>query len=79
MFSRVVGKPVQFTDVPPEMAKEQMLNGGMPLEYADAVMNLMSVIRAGLTDRVSNIFEQLMGRKPMTFADWVSKHRTAFE
>jgi len=51
----------------------------MPLEYADAVMNLMSVIRAGLSDRVSNTFEQLMGRKPMTFAEWVSKHRTAFE
>jgi len=79
VFSHVLGKSVQFTDVPPEMAKEQMLNSGMPLEYADAVMNLMSVIRAGLSDRVSNTFEQLMGRKPMTFAEWVSKHRTAFE
>ena len=79
IFSRVLSKRVQFVDVPPEVAKEQMLQSGMPLEYADAVMNLMSIIKAGFANRVSDTFEKLMGRKPMSFADWVQKYRAAFE
>jgi uncharacterized protein YbjT (DUF2867 family) len=79
VFSNVLGKPVEFIDVTPEAYKEQMIQSGMPMEYVDAVMNLMFVLRAGFADRVSKTFEQLMGRKPMSFSEWVRKYRAAFE
>jgi Predicted nucleoside-diphosphate-sugar epimerases len=79
VFSNVLGKPVKFIDVAPEAYKEQMIQSAMPMEYVDAVMNLMFILRAGFADRVTNTFEQLMGRKPMSFSDWVRKYQAAFE
>jgi hypothetical protein len=74
-FSNVLGKPVKFIDVAPEAYKEQMIQSALPMEYVDAVMNLMFILRAGFADRVTNTFEQLMGRKPMSFSDWVRKYQ----
>jgi len=77
VLSKVLGKPVKFVDVPREAAKEGMLMTGMPEEYAEAVMNLMGAMRAGHGDVVTDTFERLMVRKPITFADWVRRHAAA--
>jgi hypothetical protein len=36
-------------------------------------------MRAGHGDIVTDTFEQVMGRKPLSFADWVRKHINAFQ
>lgn len=78
VLSEVLGKPIKFVDVPPDVAQQGMLMGGMPAEYAEAVMNLMLAMRAGHAEFVNDTFERLTGRKPMSFADWVRKHIDAF-
>jgi uncharacterized protein YbjT (DUF2867 family) len=79
VLSEVLGKPIKFVDVPPEVAQQGLLLSGMPPEYAEAVMNLMGAMRAGRGDLVTDTFEQVMGRKSISFADWVRKHIAAFE
>lgn len=79
VLSDVLGKPIKFVDVPSQMAKEQMLSTGMPVEYADAVINLMDSMRAGHSDFVTDTFQQLMGRKPVSFAEWVRQNKAAFQ
>jgi hypothetical protein len=56
-----------------------MVMNGMPPEYAEAVMDLMGAMRAGRGDIVTDTFEQVTGRKPISFADWVRKHIGAFQ
>jgi uncharacterized protein YbjT (DUF2867 family) len=78
VLSEVLGKPIKFVDVPPDVAQQGMLMSGMPAEYAEAVMNLMLAMHAGHAEFVSDTFERLTGRKPMSFEDWVRKHIDAF-
>ena len=79
VLSEVLGKPIKFVDVPPDVAQQGLVMNGMPPEYAEAVMNLMGAMRAGRGDIVTDTFEQVMGRKPVSFADWVRKHIAAFQ
>jgi uncharacterized protein YbjT (DUF2867 family) len=79
VLSEVLGRPIKFVDVPPDVAHQGLLLNGMPPEYAEAVMNLMGAMRAGRGDMVTDTFEQVIGRKPISFADWVRKHIAVFE
>jgi uncharacterized protein YbjT (DUF2867 family) len=79
VLSEVLGKPIKFVDVPPDVAQQAMVMNGMPPEYAEAVMDLMGAMRAGRGDIVTDTFEQVTGRKPISFADWVRKHIAAFQ
>jgi hypothetical protein len=51
----------------------------MPPEYVDAVMDLMAAMKSGAADYVTDTFEQLMERRPITFAEWVRKNNAAFQ
>jgi uncharacterized protein YbjT (DUF2867 family) len=79
VLSEVLGKPIKFVDVPPDVAQQAMVMNGMPPEYAEAVMDLMGAMRAGRGDIVTDTFERVTGRKPISFADWVRKHIAAFQ
>ena len=79
VLSEVLGKPIKFVDVPADVAQQGLLMNGMPPEYAEAVMNLMAAMRAGRGDLVTDTFEHVTGRKPISFADWVRKHIAAFQ
>lgn len=79
VLSQVLGKSIKFVDVPPEVAKDGMLKSGMHPEYAEAVLNLMAAMREGRTNIVTDTFQQLIGRKPTSFADWVRRNVAAFE
>ncbi|MFN2531587.1 MAG: SDR family oxidoreductase [Pyrinomonadaceae bacterium] len=79
VLSEVLGKRITFVDIPPDVAQQGMLMTGMPAEYVEGVMNLMSGTRAGKADFVTDTFEQLMGRKPTSFDDWARRNIAAFQ
>jgi hypothetical protein len=78
VLARVLGRPVQFVDVAPGAAKAGMLQGGMPAGYVDALIELLATIKAGATDGVTPVVEQLLGRAPATFESWVRRNAGAF-
>ena len=78
-LSTVLGRRITFIDVPPDAARTGMLQTGMPPEYVDAVMDLMAAMKSGAADYVTDTFEQLMERRPITFAEWVRKNNAAFQ
>lgn len=77
-LSAAVGKPVKFVDVPPEAAKQGMLQGGLPAGYVDALLDLLAAMKAGHADAVTHEVEQVLGRKPAGFDDWARRHAGAF-
>lgn len=79
VLSKVLGKPVQFVDVPPEAARAAMLEGGMPPAYVDSLLDLLAAMRAGHTDVVLPTVPQLLGRPAGTFEDWARRHLAAFQ
>lgn len=78
-LSSVLGKPVKFVDVPPEAARDGLLQGGMPPVYVDALMDLLTAMKAGKLDFVTDSVEKVTGRKPGAFEAWARRNIAAFK
>jgi uncharacterized protein YbjT (DUF2867 family) len=77
-LSSVLGKPVKFVDVPPEAARDNILQSGMPPEYVEAMLNLFAAMKAGKADVVTDAIQQVTGNKPGTFESWARRNVAAF-
>lgn len=73
-LSKVIGKPVKYVDVPPEAARQSMLQGGMPAWNATAVTELLEIFASGLAGRTTDTVERITGKKPISFEQFARDH-----
>ena len=78
VLSSVLGRKVSFVDVPPDAARQSMLKAGMPPAYVEAIMDLLAAMKAGNADVITNVAEQVTGRKAATYEDWARRHAAMF-
>ncbi len=78
IFSKVLNKTVQYVDVPEDAARQSMQDMGMPDWFVDAIMELYAVNKAGYTAGVTDTVEQVTGKAPRSFEQFVQDHVEAF-
>ena len=66
-LSKVLGKEVKYVDVPPEAAKEGMLDAGIPEWVADGIIEGSVAMSEGLGDYTTDDFEKLTGHQPHSY------------
>jgi hypothetical protein len=64
--------------VPPEAARESMLQGGMPEWNARAVTKLFELFATGIAARTTDTVERITGRKPIAFEQFARDHADSF-
>jgi len=74
----VLGKPVRYADVPPEVTREFMLQSGMPEWNARAVAELLELFATGIAARTTDTVERITGRKPIAFKQFARDHADSF-
>ncbi|MGR3931630.1 NmrA family NAD(P)-binding protein [Streptomyces sp. BRA346] len=77
IIGEVIGRPLRYEEVPPEVAREKMIGGFMTPEIADSLLRVFE----GTVDRpqpISPEVERITGRPARTFAQWVADHAPAF-
>jgi hypothetical protein len=52
---------------------------GMYDWLVDAIMEFYSIIKAGHVSKTTNVFEQVMSRKPISFSQFVTDYAQAFK
>ncbi|GAQ83500.1 hypothetical protein KFL_001510040 [Klebsormidium nitens] len=80
-FSDALGKPVNYVQVPYEVASQQMQGSGYPGWIADGTCELMKGIDAEVPDLVtySDDFETIVGRKATSIQEWVKACAPGFK
>lgn len=78
-LSKVSGRTIKYVDVPEDAAKSAMLGMGMPAFAVDAMMELHAIDKAGYAAAVTPVVEQLLGRKPRSFAEFAREHASAWK
>jgi len=73
-----IDKPLRFVDVPPEAARDGMLQAGLPPVLAGQLLDVMAAIKAGGAATVTDGVARVLGRPPNTFAAWARDHAGAF-
>jgi uncharacterized protein YbjT (DUF2867 family) len=79
ILSDVLGRKIQFVNLPPVQLKPALLSAGVPEWNADAIIDLQRLYREGKAAAVTQDVEQLLGRKPTSFAQFLPDYRYAFE
>ena len=77
-LAKVLGRPVGYTDVAPDLARQGMAAAGMPPWLADAVLGLYEAFRAGKADLAADGVQRATGREPFSFERFARDHAAAF-
>jgi uncharacterized protein YbjT (DUF2867 family) len=77
-LSDATGRPIEFVDVPDDVAREAMLAAGMPPAVADFLVRLFRALRQGLDEKTSDTVRALTGAEPREFAAFAREYAGAF-
>ncbi|MFI6181677.1 NAD(P)H-binding protein [Nonomuraea sp. NPDC051191] len=77
IIAETVGRPVRFEEVPRAQARRQLVGSGMPPQVADAYLDGLAALD-GRTAETSPTVEDVTGRPPFTYAQWVAHRAAAF-
>lgn len=79
IMSGVAGKEIQYVDVPPEAAKQGMLDMGMPEKLADIMNELYALGPAGHLDFTNDVVEKVTGNQPRSFQQFAQDFASTFK
>jgi len=79
IIGAAIGKPLRFVDVPVDAAREGMKKAGMDEALIQALTEVFTTLREGRGKEMTPTVEELLGRKPRTFAAWVQSNVEAFQ
>jgi uncharacterized protein YbjT (DUF2867 family) len=81
VFSRTLGRKIRFVQIPEDQFIEGLLKDGgsaASRHAAERVLELWNEIDAGRDLRPTDTFAKILGRTPMTAAEWVEEHACCF-
>lgn len=75
----LLGKPIQYVDIPPIAAKLFMLKSAMDKTLVSALMEMLASLRKNEGAIVSDTVQQITGNPPRKFEAWCREHIEAFQ
>ncbi len=77
-FTRVLGGPVQYIDIPPEMAAKNMVESGMPSWLADALNELNTGLKENRFSEASDVVSRIAKKTPMSIEQFIRDNKDVF-
>lgn len=78
VLSKAVGREIKYVDVPESVAREGMLQAGLPQWQIDALMELHAINKQSEWSAVTQDVENVTGRAPTAFATFACNHADKF-
>jgi uncharacterized protein YbjT (DUF2867 family) len=78
ILSKETNKTISYIDVSEEEARKRMEEKGMNDWLVDVMMESYRFIRSGQGSHVTNVVENITGRKPMSFSQFVKDYAESF-
>ncbi|AKQ44724.1 FMN-dependent NADH-azoreductase [Rufibacter radiotolerans] len=78
IFSSVLGREIKYVDVPEEGARNAMQQMQLPNWMIDSLLELYSISRAGYASGVTSDVQEVIGRRPYTFREFVETYHDCF-
>ncbi|ALJ01430.1 SDR family oxidoreductase [Rufibacter tibetensis] len=78
IFTRVLGRPINYMDVPEDTARTAMQQQGLPEWMTESLLELGAITRAGYTSGLTSTVKELIGKEPYTFEEFLEAHKHCF-
>lgn len=79
IISGAIGKPVAYHVIEPDEEKFRLINKGMPEWHVDLMLEFHRFLGEGFASEVKNTFEEITGKPPRRFAEFVREHASMFK
>jgi uncharacterized protein YbjT (DUF2867 family) len=73
-----IGRPLRYQEIPPEAAKQGMVQHGFPEPFVEALMARYAK-KVGQAAPLTGEVEKILGRPAHSFAEWVADHAASFK
>ena len=77
-FSSVLGRTIQYINVPPQIWEAKLREAQLPAHLIAHLITMGQLHRENRYDRMTDSFQQLVGRAPISAAEFASRHAAAF-
>ena len=77
-FSGALGRTIQYINVPPQIWEARLQEAKQPAHLVAHLIVMAQLHRDNRYDRMTNTFEQLVGRAPISAAEFARRHAAAF-
>lgn len=75
LFSSVLGRKITYHELTIDELAEKHLGYGAPPEYANILAGLDTLIRDGGEDRINDVVQQVTGRPPRSFRQFIEENK----
>ena len=79
ILSGTLGREIRYIDLPAPQLKQALLAAGVPEWSVDALLDLERLYREGKAATVTRDVEQILGRKPIGYSQFLRDNKNAFE
>lgn len=79
ILSQVLGRTINYVDVPEDAARQGMQSAGMPDLLVNALLELYASYKAGQASTVSPAVEQVTGKTPISFEQFARDYAEVFQ
>lgn len=77
-FSSALGRTIQYVDVPPQVWEARLHEARLPAHLIAHLITMGQLIRDNRYDRMTDNFQQLVGRAPISAAEFARRHAATF-
>ena len=77
-FSGVLGRTITYVNVPPEIWEAKLHEAKLPAHLIAHLVTMGQLHRDNRYDRMTDSFQQLVGRPPISAAEFARRHAAAF-
>lgn len=78
LLSQATGKTITYQDVTPETMREGLLAAGLPADYTEFLLTILSFFKLGYSAAVLPTVQEITGQAPITFAQYAQDYRQAW-
>jgi hypothetical protein len=78
VFSKALGRPIRYRDVPLAGWSEKLMGTGVPAHIVKHLSVMTELNKQGRYDRMTDDLFKLTGRKPISMYDFVKLHAAEF-
>jgi uncharacterized protein YbjT (DUF2867 family) len=77
-FSSALGRTIQYLNVPPQLWEAKLRELQLPAHLVAHMVVMAQLHRDGRYDRMTDTFRELVGREPISTAEFARRHAVAF-
>lgn len=77
-ISSITNRQIEYVEISPEDLKKALLGAGLPLDYSEFLILILGFLKAGYNSGLNNNVQEILGRSPQTFAQYVKANVHTF-